>query len=416
MVRAPARSRSSPTAATGSRPRAKVGLALAGGGFLGIAYELGALAALAESVDGLDLNAVDVYVGVSAGACIAAGLANGYSPHRLVRMFVEGGEPALDPARLLRPSFASWGRALRATPRALRRALAAGLDERTHSASTLLWDALERAGRLLPAGVVDVSRAERTVAALFSEPGRTNDFRALSRALRVVATDLEAGEPVAFGAPGFDHVPISRAIFASSALPGIFPPVEIDGRFYVDGVLNKTMHASVALDEGASLVFCVNPLVPYASPPDEPAGRIAHAGLPAVMSQAVRTVIRSRMTAGLQKYRSSHPRAHVLLFEPRGDDAGVFFTRIFSLSSRRRVCEHAYRQTRADLRARADELDAALAPHGMRLRRASLDAPDRPLMRDAAGGQERSSLGRALGRLSGTLDDLERALAAAADR
>ena len=48
---------------------------------------------------------------------------------------------------------------------------------------------------------------------------------------------------------------------ASTALPGLYSPVEIDGRHYVDGVLLKTMHASVALDEGADLVLCGNPIV-----------------------------------------------------------------------------------------------------------------------------------------------------------
>ncbi len=57
--------------------RPKIGLALAGGGFLGATYELGALAALSEAVDGLDLCKLDSYVGVSAGGFIAACLANG---------------------------------------------------------------------------------------------------------------------------------------------------------------------------------------------------------------------------------------------------------------------------------------------------------------------------------------------------
>jgi hypothetical protein len=45
-------------------------------------------------------------------------------------------------------------------------------------------------------------------------------------------------------------VPISQAVQASSALPGLFPPVEIDDKYYVDGALKKTMHASVAMDHG----------------------------------------------------------------------------------------------------------------------------------------------------------------------
>ena len=43
-------------------------------------------------------------------------------------------------------------------------------------------------------------------------------------------------------------MPIALAVQASTALPGLYPPVEIDGRFYVDGVLHKTVHASVAFE------------------------------------------------------------------------------------------------------------------------------------------------------------------------
>ena len=52
-----------------ARPR--VGLALAGGGPLGGIYEVGALLALAESLDGVDLTELDVYVGVSSGGFAA---------------------------------------------------------------------------------------------------------------------------------------------------------------------------------------------------------------------------------------------------------------------------------------------------------------------------------------------------------
>ena len=65
-----------------------------------------------------------------------------------------------------------------------------------------------------------------------------------------MATNLDTGASVTFGPHQHAHVPISRAIEASSALPGLFPPVVIDGEHYVDGALNKTLHASVALDEG----------------------------------------------------------------------------------------------------------------------------------------------------------------------
>ena len=44
---------------------------------MGAIYEIGALCALDESLDGIDFSRLDHYVGVSAGGFIAAGLANG---------------------------------------------------------------------------------------------------------------------------------------------------------------------------------------------------------------------------------------------------------------------------------------------------------------------------------------------------
>lgn len=76
-------------AARGSR-RARpsgIGIALAGGGPLGGIYEIGALAALADSLEGINLNELGIYVGVSSGSFVAAGLANGITPLEMVHMF-----------------------------------------------------------------------------------------------------------------------------------------------------------------------------------------------------------------------------------------------------------------------------------------------------------------------------------------
>ena len=389
-----------------------VGLALAGGGFLGAAYELGVLTALSESLEGIELHRLDAYVGVSAGAFIAAGLANGKTPHQMVRMFVEDETAALDPASMLQPAHHLFARALRSAPGAAQQVLEAGISEGTRGVRAVLWQAVERVGRMLPAGLLDAGHAERTLQQMFSERGRTDDFRRLRTLLRIVATDIDTGRPVEFGAPGFDDVPISRAVMASSAMPGMFPPVEIDGRFFVDGALNKTLHASVALNEGVGLLLCVNPLVPYISPAGSGPGRIAHASLPVVLSQSIRTAIRSRMTVGLEKYGITHPHAHILLFEPRSDDAGIFFTSIFTLGNRRRVCEQAYQQTRADLLARRDEIAPQLAPFGIRLNEAVLRDPDLKLVRfgPRARGRRLDGFEDGLLRLRHSLDDLERSL------
>src|SRR3546814_1470735 len=82
----PARQRGKPS----SRNPARIGLAIAGGGPIGGMYELGALRALDEALDGLDLTDLDSYVGVSSGAFLAAGLANRMSTADMCRIFITG--------------------------------------------------------------------------------------------------------------------------------------------------------------------------------------------------------------------------------------------------------------------------------------------------------------------------------------
>ena len=75
--------------ATELKPAPRIGLALGGGGPLGGIYEIGALRALDEALDGLDFNNIDVYVGVNAGSFVAANLANQPFPLAIPPLYVE---------------------------------------------------------------------------------------------------------------------------------------------------------------------------------------------------------------------------------------------------------------------------------------------------------------------------------------
>ena len=102
-----------------------------------------------------------------------------------------------------------------------------------------LLNAAEALGPALPTGIFSNEEIDARLTRLFSKPGRTNDFRQLRTKLTLVATNLDSGDAAPFGQPGWDHVPISKAVQASSALPGLFPPVEIDDQYFVDGALKK---------------------------------------------------------------------------------------------------------------------------------------------------------------------------------
>jgi predicted acylesterase/phospholipase RssA len=403
-----ARRRSTPS-------RGRFGLALAGGGPLGAFYEVGTLHAIGESVEGIDLTNFDMYVGVSSGAMIAAGLVNGYDTADMGLVFIHNSseEHPVRPGLFLRPALREYLKRVRAVP-----GLAADIFKQYLLDPGKDWaEAIDPIGRLLPTGLCDNRPFERFLARMFTGPGRTNDFRELRRSLYIIATELNSGYSVRFGEPGFDHVPISRAIQASTALPGLYPPVEIDGHTYADGALMRTMNASLLLDEGADFIICVNPLVAFdASSAPRRYGTerkdldLTHGGLPVVLSQTFRAMIQSRMLVGMRTYKESYPHTDVLLFEPdRGDDE-LFFKNVFRYADRKRLAEHAYQRTRRDLARQADALEPLLARHGLCLRRDVLHDRSRTF---SAAVQERArrmkpvtgTLHRALDRLESTLDE-----------
>jgi NTE family protein len=403
----------------------RIGLALAGGDPVGGIYEVGALLALADSLDGIELTDLDVYVGVSSGSFVAAGLANGISPAQMYRLFIDDGDHALmTPDVFLRPAFGEFGHRALALPGLAARAIMHYLRDPFHHGIT---QSLATLSRSTPAGIFDNAAIDAFLSRLFSAPGRANDFRELRHKLFLVATNLDSGASVAFGGSGHDRVPISKAFLASSALPGLFPPVEIANEYYVDGALNKTLNASAALDEGVDLLLCINPLVPFDASKATLDGRVSveklnRGGLPLVLSQTFRAIIHSRMKVGMEKYRHQYPHADIVLFKPDREDSDMFFANLFSYAQRKHLCAAAYLKTRENLVARAAQLLPMLAKRGIEMRRDRLDdrsravteavSDPRPLRSNAKSGRGRD-VRQTTRDLDHTLDQLQRWLAGA---
>ncbi len=366
-----------PRRARSGRP--SIGFALAGGGPLGAVYEIGALAALEESIEGLDVNDAEIYVGISAGGIIASGLANGVTPHEMCRVFIESDVEAQDhdlplfkPEMLMRPAIEEFVRRALMLPGLV---MASSYRYLRRGGRTSLLDAFERLKEALPTGLLSNEEIDRFLRATFALPGRSNDFRRLRKKLVIVATDLDTGEAVRFGSPGYEDIPISRAVQASASVPGLFPPVVINGRHFVDGALRKTMHASIALEHGVDVLFCLNPIVPYdarGAALGPGGGKLAEGGMVNVLSQTLRAILHSRLEVGLANYRRNYPHADILLFQPSKHDSDMFFTNIFSYSNRRRMCEQAYQNTRMMLWQRREEIGGKLARHGLRLKESVL--------------------------------------------
>ena len=399
--------------ATRSRAsQSRIGLAIAGGGPIGGMYELGVLRALDEAIDGLDLTALDVYVGVSSGAFLAASLANRIDTEQMCRIFITGdaNDVRFDPDTFIRPALGEYLRRAASAPKLFWDAWRSLL---THPTSLRLGETLGRLGALVPTGLFDNSRIAHFLHEAYTRHGRTDDFRELKRKLYIVAVDLDNGEAVRFGAEGWDDVPISKAVQASAALPALYPPVEIHGRQFVDGALRRTMHASVAFDAGIDRFIGINPLVPVdASHARRSRGdktpRLASGGLPMVLSQTFRTLLQSRMQVGMQRHAQQYDDIDQLVFEPSPRDGDMFFTNAFSYGARADVCDFAHAATLADLRDRYDELAPVLARHGLTLRREILDAPHASLSSSLEAPPRRVT--EATERLRRALDDVDAVL------
>jgi NTE family protein len=393
----------------------RIGLALAGGGPLGGIYEIGALLALNEAIDGLDFADVDVYVGVSAGSFVVSTLANGISVEEMGRLLVSrrGRPQRFDPALFLQPNFLEYLRRGAMLPRLL----AEGVwGFARNPLKQGLLESLGGVSKAIPTAVFDNRPIERFLADLFSNRGMTNDFRRLQHKLLIVGVDLDTGEAVRFGSPGHDDVPISKAVQASAALPGLYPPVQIGERYFVDGSLKRTLHASAALDEDVDLLFCVNPLVPFdaslATPGrDKRHDSLIEGGLPVVLSQTFRSLIHSRMKVGMAKYETSYVDRDVILFEPDCGDSKMFFTNVFSYANREMVCQHAYRTTRRDLWLRRRHLAPMLKRHDVTINEAILQDGDRHFTSALSRRPDPMRLGKykneATNKLDALLDRLE---------
>src|SRR5512139_2281911 len=140
----------------------RFGLALAGGGPLGAFYEIGCLHAIDEALDGYELTGLEMYVGVSSGAMVAAGLANGFDTADMGLVFIhnESSELKFSPSWFLLPAFREYAQRLASVP-----GMVAGIAREYVRDPRRDWaEALDPLGRLLPTGICDNKPLERLLA------------------------------------------------------------------------------------------------------------------------------------------------------------------------------------------------------------------------------------------------------------
>ena len=298
-----------------SRRRSRHALALAGGGVLGGMYEVGAVSALEEGLNGA--GRFDVYVGCSAGAVVASLLANGVPASEIFRVIDQDIDDPLNFRRnavyasdAFRHAAGRFGRLLWAVGKNAVKGLRGSVP-----------DMLAHAERDLPAGFFDLRALERFMREAFERRGLTNSFGALEPTLFIPAVDLDRAQRVVFGHGELRQVPISHAVAASSAIPGFFEPYAIDGRDYVDGGVGWSGHADLAAEAGARVVVVINPLVPNYESGVVP---LRSRGLYSIMEQAGRIYSQNLLQLGLTSLRVKYPRTEFFLIQPSQAGAPMF--------------------------------------------------------------------------------------------
>ncbi len=242
-----------------------------GGAAKGVAH-LGVLRALEE----LDVD-VDIFIGASTGALIGAFYLQGYRADDMVDWF--------------RPRFQRRSK----KPRLPLRAFVGGPN----------GEQLRSPG-YLASGVLSIDRLEKKLRELLPN----NDFRNLHRSLLVSAADIDGRGRTVFGPGHRDDVPISEAVAASCAMPGLYRAYRIGSRYLVDGEIVRTLSIDLAVEAGADVIIVSNVYRPQVM---RPGGRsLVHSGLLAVGRQTMNIVLSEKEKRGIDLIHRLYPHVQVL--------------------------------------------------------------------------------------------------------
>jgi NTE family protein len=217
------------TAPSATAARPKVCLVLSGGGARGVAH-IGVLKVLEEL-----RVPVDCIVGTSMGSLVGGGFAYGKS--------------AAEMEKLVRN--ADWDNVLLdQPPRPDRSVRSKSLDRSSVGGAEF---GVRGAQVQLPTGAIIGQQLELFLQGLAGPNQQQKSFDNLPIPFRAIATDIESGSMVLL-----DHGSLPQALRASMSVPGVFSPVQIEGRLLVDGGLTRNLGVDVARQMGADILIAVN--------------------------------------------------------------------------------------------------------------------------------------------------------------
>ena len=354
-------------------PRPKTALVLVGGGIPGWMYEIGCLTALDDFFDGFSVNQFDIFVGTSAGAAAVAMLANGMKPRDIYEDLKSGRK---SPANFARKDIYSFGyQETYSMFKKFLRALFQVAKYYYKSKKPLsMLEILEMLQESLPSGIFTLKNFDLFLCGLLNQEGYTNDFRKLKKELYIPAVNLDTGRYDVFGEEGpygFDAVPISKAVVASSAIPIIFQPVHINGRDYIDGGVGRVAYMDIAMNHGAELMWVINPIQYILNDRRKvclpslvgKCPTIKEKGVSFIYDQALRINTATRIYLAIKRYRAEHPKKHFVLMQPDPSETILFSHHPVSFDAKIDILEYGYRSTMDKLKEGFDYYQDCLRPY-----------------------------------------------------
>ena len=274
--------------------RPRVGLVLSGGGARGLAH-VGVLKVFERAH-----IPVDAIAGTSMGAIIGGLYASGMG--------------AVEMERELRAI--DWGAMF--ANRLPRESLSQRRKEEDFEISPAIEVGLSRIGSepMLPIGSVSSRELELLLRRHTLAVRRAPSFDGLPIPFRAVATDMESGEAVVFR-----DGDLAQALRASMSVPGVFAPIEVDGRILGDGGLVDNLPVDVARAMGVDLIIAVNIGTPLA-------GRDTLGTVTGVTTQMINILTEQNVQRSLAQL---DPARDVLIAPPLGRLTSASFDRAADL-------------------------------------------------------------------------------------
>ncbi len=329
-----------------ARPR--IGLVLSGGGARGAAH-IGVLKVLEELR--IPISAV---AGTSMGALVGGVYASGMDAGEMER----------------RLTTVDWDDLLSDDPP--RREWPIRRKQREIQAPVDLSFGAGRHGLRLPVGALAGQQLEIFFNELVGDAAALPRFDDLPIPFRAVATDLVNGQPRVF-----EDGPLPRAMRASMSVPGVFAPVRVDGRLYVDGGLVCNLPVDVARRMGVDLIIAVNLGTSYL-----PEDRLE--SVLGVMSQMVVILTQQNVAQSLAQL---HHDRDILIEPDLGDITAADFKRVAAAISTGERAARAAAERLRPLGLAPAEYAAWRAAH------ASVGTSRRPVTAVAVRGLERVTPG-----------------------